>query len=56
MTEKQVIRLIVAAKAAADEIERLKYLFLPYYEGKIGEPDLDVLEALRKALLPAKGV
>ncbi len=39
-----------ALVACADELERLRYVLLPRYEGMIGEPDAKVLQRARKAL------
>lgn len=38
-----VLELLVALEATTDELQRLRYVLLPHYEGKIGEPDGEVL-------------
>lgn len=35
---------------AVEELERLRYLHLPQYEGKTGEPDLDVINLIKGIL------
>lgn len=50
MDSRKVKSLVKAATAAANEIERLRFLYLPHYEGKIGEPNLKILNRLRKSL------
>lgn len=47
--------LLEALKAAEKEIRRLHYLHTPYFEGKIGEPDLRVARQARRAINKAKG-
>lgn len=43
-----------AALAALDELERLRGVLLPEFEGKIGEPSLKVIARLREAVGPRK--
>lgn len=42
--------LLSACKAANKELERLVSVLLPHYEGKIGAPDLFVMELLKSAI------
>lgn len=48
--------LLEALEAAIAELRRLRCVHLPRFEGKIGEPDLGVLQAARAAIARAKGV
>jgi hypothetical protein len=43
-------RLREGLKVALRELERLRDVHLPMYEGKVGEPDRDVLKQVRMAL------
>lgn len=47
--------LLEALEAAEKEIRRLHCVHTPYFEGKIGEPDLLVARQARKAINKAKG-
>lgn len=35
---------------ALAELERLEYIHRPQFEGKVGEPDLDLIARIRAAL------
>ncbi len=43
-------RLRAGLRAALKELGRLRDVHLPMYEGKIGEPDRDVIREVRQAL------
>ncbi len=40
-----------ALRACIAELERLRDLYLPTYEGKIGEPDKRVIDRAKRALV-----
>lgn len=46
--------LLEKAQAAEDEIRRLHMLHGSHYDGKIGEPDLEVADELRDAIAQCK--
>ena len=41
-------RLRTAVAKGIEELERLRGVLLPHYEGKIGEPDIEVINRMRK--------
>lgn len=54
MSSEKKPAMIQALEAAATELQRLRDVHLPTFEGKIGEPSLEVLNQVKKALGKAK--
>ena len=46
--------LTVALHECVSELQRLREVLLPHYEGKIGEPDVELLERARVILQDSK--
>jgi len=42
--------MLTALKDCATELQRLRDVHLPKYEGKVGEPDADVLKRAKEAI------
>lgn len=49
-TEARVKTLEDALKLTVKELKRLRYLHLPMFEGKVGEPDNEVIKSAKQAL------
>ena len=49
-TPKDMRKIIKVLLLAAEELKRLRYLHAPRYDGKLGEPDPEVIREVEKAL------
>lgn len=50
MSSEKKPQMLQALEAAALELQRLRDVHLPHFEGKIGEPSLEVLNQVKKAI------